>query len=149
MASAAASQAAAELRYITGPRGLYGLLGAVFVPNKTRELTIEVALSGGYIGDTEEGEEWILPGSRPWTGEYVGLPKEHGKAVLEAARDAPDLAQLGGGTLRFDRAAYHHVDSNDNTYARLARIVARLLLPSADTMTESELVQLVREAMRL
>ena len=67
--------------------------------------------------------------------------------MLEGARDAPDVAQLGGGTLRFDRAAHHLVDSNPFTYARLARIVVRLLLPSAQGMTESDLVELVSETM--
>lgn len=147
-ASTAASQAAVELRQIAGPHSNYGLLGAEFVPNGTAELAIEVATSGAYTRDDEEGTRWILPSSRPWTGEIVGLPTEHGKAVLAAARNAPNVAQLGGGTLHFDRAAYHRVDSNDNTYARLARIVVRLLMPSAEVMSEQALVDLVHDAMR-
>lgn len=146
-ASTVASQAAAELRQISGPRSIYGLLGTEFVPNGTAELAIEVATSGAD-NPGEEGARWIRPGSARWTGEFIGLPNEYGAAVLEAARDAPDVAHLGAGTLRFDRAAYHHVDSNSATYARLARIVVRLLLPSAEALSESDLVDFVREAMR-
>lgn len=146
-ARVARGRAAAEFRAITGPRSIYGLLGAEFMPSDTPELAIEVVTSGDDVPHADD-KRWIRPGSRAWIGEYVGLPDEYGQAVLEGARDVPEVAQLGGGTLRFDCAAYHVVDSNAITYARLARIVVRLLLPDAAAMGESDLVEIVREVMR-
>jgi hypothetical protein len=54
-----AALAAAEHSRITGPRGHYGLLGATYTPDNSRQLRLRVATSG------YDGPDYTGPSLRP------------------------------------------------------------------------------------
>jgi hypothetical protein len=100
--------------------GEYGVLGARFEPHKYPFLRVFVAVT---LGAQARG----VPGQ---FGEArVGLPMEYVGGVLAGALQEPDL--IGPGTLTFDHAAFHEVDSSWEMFRLLAIGVVRLLgLPS-------------------
>jgi hypothetical protein len=118
--SAAQTQAAWGYRAGFGGHGQYGLLGAKFEPHAYPFLAITVSAS----------VETATIGKEPFHKARVGLPHEYVGAVLAGALQEPD--NLGPGTLSFDWAAVHDVDSSWEVFRVLAIGVGRLLrLPTA------------------
>jgi hypothetical protein len=137
-----AMRAAAEHSRITGPRGYYGLLGATFTPDHSRQLRLRVVTSG------DDGPVYTGPSVRPrWAGQ-VGLPREYTEAILTGAVLALEKDTLGGDDLRFDRAVHHRVDSNAYIYHRLAMLVTRLLQLDAASLSEEALSVLAEKYLR-
>jgi hypothetical protein len=81
--------------------GECGVLGARFEPHKYPYLRVSVAA-------TLEAEGRRAP--ERFLHAPVGLPLEYVGAVLAGAFQEPDL--VGPGTLTFDHAAVHEVDSS-------------------------------------
>lgn len=104
-----------------GGHGEYGVLGATFEPHEHPYLRVTVAAT-------------IDAGSRApgrFRDARVGLPFEYVGGVLAGALQEPN--QVGPGTLRFENAAVHEVDSSWEVFRLLAIGVVRLLsLPHAD-----------------
>lgn len=145
-----ATQAAAEVSIIYGPRADYGLLGASFTPDDTQRLLAYIpelpdipdAVDGGprYAGESVRGHAT--------DGRQVGLPREYVNAVALGAASALEKSLLGGGVIRFDRAVHHPVDSNARTFAALTALVLRLLQPDGASIDRDKLAALALAYLR-
>ena len=117
--SAGARVAAWGYRAGFGGRGECGVLGGRFEPHEYPYLRVSVGTTAG-VGITGPGR---------FANTRVGLPLEYVGGVLTGALQAPET--LGPGTLTFDHAAVHEVDSSWEVFRLLSIGVVRLLgLPS-------------------
>jgi hypothetical protein len=100
--------------------GEYGVLGARFASHEHPYLRVSVSVT-------------LTAEDRPAPDRFgearVGLPLEYAGGVLAGALQEPDT--VGPGTLTFDHAAVHEIDSSWEMFRLLAIGVVRLLgLPS-------------------
>jgi hypothetical protein len=100
--------------------GECGVLGARFEPHEYPYLRVCVAATLEAQGCRAAGR---------FGHARVGLPLEYVGGVLAGAFQEPDM--VGPGTLTFDHAAVHEIDSSWEVFRLLAIGVVRLLgLPS-------------------
>jgi hypothetical protein len=125
--------AAVELLIPTGPRSLYGALGATFSPGITGQLLVQVATSA------EDGELVASALTGRLDEVHIGLPQEYAGAVLEGAVNTEEIHLLGPGILRFDHAAHGYVSSAQVIFRRVARTVVRLLCLDEGAASEGDL----------
>jgi hypothetical protein len=151
------AKAAAETSRITGSRGYYGLLGAMFTPDSSTQLRVRVAASERdgqpYTGPSVRTKDGMMRLNLPrkyidYSTEWVGLPREYADAVIASAIRTLETDPLGGGEVRFDCAAHHLVDSNKYAFSGLAALVTRLLQPDAASMSEERLSALAKARLR-
>ena len=76
----------------------------------------------------------------------TGLPRELARDVVEVAANEAIRSGLGGGTLRFDRAVYHDVDSVRIYYVILALGIVRLLVADTEGASDNVLCETVKGA---
>jgi hypothetical protein len=125
--------AAVELLIPTGPRSLYGALGAMVTPGACGQLLVQVAISpldGELVASALTGRMDEV---------HIGLPQEYAGAVLEGAVNTEEIHLLGPGILRFNHAAHGEVSSAQVIFRRLARTVVRLLCLDTEAVSEEEL----------
>jgi hypothetical protein len=130
---AAVRCAAVELLIPTGPRSLYGALGAMFSPGAGGQLLVQVAtspLDGELVASALTGRLDAV---------HIGLPEWYAGAVLEGAVSTEEIHLLGPGILRFDHAAHGEVSSAQVIFRRLVRTVVRLLCLDMEAVSEEEL----------
>lgn len=96
-----------------------GVLGATFEPHEWPYLRLRV-------GASVSAGPWCPP---PFENARVGLSMEYVGGVLAAA---PESAALGPGTVVFDQAATHEVDSSWEVFRLLGIGVLRLLARDAN-----------------
>jgi hypothetical protein len=114
--SAVKRAAAWGYRAQRGAMGEHGVLGARFEPHERPYLRVFVAATLAADGRRGLGR----------FGEArAGLPLEYVGAVLAGALQEPDM--VGPGTLTFDHAAVHEIDSSWQVFRLLAIGVVRLL----------------------
>jgi hypothetical protein len=131
-----------EVARMLGHPSSYGLLGAEFLPDSRGRITVEVAVSGGSDGETLT-HDWLV--ARNDTVR-AGLPKAYASAVLETGMLY--ASTLGPGMLRFADAAHDMVGSSVAVFGWLARIVLHLLVHEVSTMTDNELMSIIRATRR-
>jgi hypothetical protein len=107
---------------------LAGALGAEFLPDQSGQLLI-MALASDLRGG----------GDAPLSG----MPPNYARDVLGAARATDELAALGAGVLRFDRALYSPEDSSPELFEWMASAVVRLLVPELRELPEDEFFALL------
>jgi len=117
----------------TRSSGMYGLLGASFIPGEDITLRIEVGSSGGdpYVPRQGLNERFALS--------VMDL------MIRLATIESNELSALGAGTLRFDHANQHPVESSRRGFQRLALIVLWLLNPLNRTLSQEELLEAFAE----
>jgi len=104
------------IRYIrVTNHGEYGLLGATFTPQNTGQLVIEVNTS------------------RPVEGSFAGLEMKYAEevfsvAVIAAFTQSDEILKIGCGTLTFNCAQTHPVDTSPLVMMLLTLYVLRLLV---------------------
>jgi hypothetical protein len=126
-----------ELFKYVGPRDVYGLLGAGFIPEYSGSLLMRVFASdntGGVV-------DWALAGGIDDV--HLGLPLQYAQTVLETAVDAAAEETLGPGVLSFDRAAHGLIGSSNAVFRHLTRVIVQLLEPDRQPLTEAELMRLI------
>ncbi len=137
---------AVELWLVTGPRALYGLLGAEFIPDSSEQLRVQVALSatpqynlGMRIG-AEEGIAWSLA---VWTDDVrIGLPEEYVRGIWDGIAEAGTV--LGSGTLTFQWAAHGAIGSSQALFGRITRCLVQLLAVDAAALSQEELAKILQ-----
>jgi len=104
-----------EVRRITGPRTVYGLLGATYKPSGGTELVVEfpVCPAAGAIASP------LLSDEHP----SVGLPDWLAGGIADTASDYAARSPLGAGHLSFCFAAYSEMSSNVSIFEVLAKCV--------------------------
>lgn len=119
--SAAGREAGWGYRAGFGGRGECGVLGARFEPHEYPYLRVSVAATLTADGGRGPGR---------FGQARTGLPLEYAGGVLTGALQEPGA--IGPGTLTFDHAAVHEIDSSWEVFRLLAIGVVRLLaLPPA------------------
>ncbi|KQR12117.1 hypothetical protein ASF78_13190 [Cellulomonas sp. Leaf334] len=126
--SAAARTAAWGYRVGFGGHGECGVLGGRFEPHEYPYLAVSV---GATVDLGAKGSGRFAP-------TRVGLPLEYVGGVLAGALQEP--AALGPGTLTFDHAAVHDVDSSWEAFRVLAIGVVRLLALPSDVAIPGDLL---------
>lgn len=138
ISSAQSKAVALEVMWPTGPRWLYGLLGATFTPGLGSALDVTIC-TDDVLGETFEN---ALVFSR--NDVRMGLLPEYGPAVAAAlARHPGELQALGAGTLDFNCAAHSEIGSAVAVFRTLTSAILSVLtaeLPVAD----DQIVQLLR-----
>jgi hypothetical protein len=139
--------AAVELMRVLGPRTLYGLLGATFLPGGSERCVIQVAVDSAF----EMPPNWRFPElsreETSWTlatrldSIYVGLPEGYAPAVVNGAVRAGEL--LGSGLLRFDCATHGLFGSSERIFQDLARLVVEILFYEPGGLSEEQLHSVV------
>jgi hypothetical protein len=112
---------------------LAGALGAEFLPDQSGQLLIIVLAS-----DLQDDGDTLL----------AGMPPDYARDVLRAARATDEIAALGAGVLRFDRALYSPDDSSPELFGWMASAVVRLLLPELRELPEDEFFALLGAGQR-
>jgi hypothetical protein len=101
--------------------GECGVLGARFEPHEYPYLRVSVAATSEAEGRRAAGR---------FGDARAGLPLEYAGGVLAGALQEPDL--VGPGTLTFDHAAAHEIESSWEVFRLLAIGVVRLLGLASD-----------------
>ncbi|MCT7961005.1 hypothetical protein NG791_09990 [Laspinema sp. D1] len=119
----------------SGGRALYGLLGGGFLPDRSGELVVKVAVS--------KKDELEMPESlaSKFDTVYRGLPGEYADSVLDGIVDAGEI--LGSGLLLCNCAAHSPVGSSPWMFRQLALIWVRLIASQTESVSEEELTRLV------
>ncbi len=118
-------QATLEIIIPVSPRVCYGLLGAVFIPNKSGNLSVEIRVS--------TDSESILNNSiaAQFDTVRVGLPMEYSQSIIEEIFNSLNnqvIDFFGSGVIRFDKAAHGEISSSKKIFRSVAAIVMQLLL---------------------
>jgi len=129
---------ALEMMWPTGPRWLYGLLGATFTPGHASALDVTICtddIPGGAFEDA-------LIFSR--NDVRMGLLPEYGPAIATAlARHPGELQALGAGTLDFNCAAHSEIGSAVAVFRTLASTVLSVLT-AGQPVADDQIVHLLR-----
>jgi hypothetical protein len=121
-------QAGVRVAVPGGANELAGALGAEFLPDQSGQLLIMVLAS-----DQQDGGGDLLP----------GMPSSYARDVLGAARATEEIAALGAGVLRFDRAQRSPEHSSPELFEWMASAVIRLLVPELRQLPEDEFFALL------
>lgn len=129
-------KAGVELSIYTGPRYIYGLVGATFWPNKNNELYIEVHVrdeSNNVIKDTL-GTDIV----------YEGLPTDYVESLVKSIILNKDL--IGSGKLYIHTSGHTLEGSNQRIFEKLGAILMRVMTLGNTELTEEELKLLIKES---
>ncbi len=135
-------RAAIELYLYTGPRDLYGLLGATLTPDRSGRLMLQVAASD----DDGKPVDWSL--ASHIDDVRVGLPRQYAESVFDGAAGTHEIRGLGSGVLRFDRAAHGRVGSASIVFRQIAGSLVRLLAAGAESISVEELERYLQSSAR-
>lgn len=113
-----------------GVRTLAGALGAEFMPDQSGQLTVMVLVSSDERPDPQQGA-------------YACLPRALAQRVLDGALAVEEIAALGAGVLRFDRAWLYPGASTFELFSWMAGAVVRLLVPGLLELPDEELAALL------
>jgi hypothetical protein len=126
--------AAIEVSFITGPRTLYGMLGATIEHDLSSRIECRLACD-----PTLPFEPLPFPDAevhRP------GLPCEFADAIISSIK-SQGASRLGGGALCVDRAAYSVTGSSNDLFRRLSATLVDLLTPHGQSCSKPELKELI------
>ena len=137
--AADARRCAVELYWPTGPRALYGLLGAEFIPGTDSHLTVLVSAHDTQGETFEESLAVLLDDVR------TGLPLEYAEAVnsVLSVEESSALQQFGPGTLTFAWGAHGAAGSARKVFEVLTSVLLKLLVTPLP-LQDSEVSNLIR-----
>jgi len=135
-------RAALEILIPVGPRFLYGLLGAKFIPNDSGKIVVQILVS-----TTEEADyKKSIASEQHLDTVRVGLPREYSNSVIEGALQAlnpQSCTELGSGILRFDQAAWGEIGSSNKIFRQIAATVVQLLALNSDK-NQTQLTEIIK-----
>jgi hypothetical protein len=137
----APAMGAIEVWMPTGPRALYGLLGARFEPD-ARGLSIRVPVVPGI-----EGPRFAQTIAASYDEVRVGLPDEYGREVVHWLAYEAEKLGFGPGVLTIERAAHSLVGSSRSVFAALAVLVVRLIAERLDDRESATIGEIIRDTM--
>jgi hypothetical protein len=128
---------AVELYVPTGPRSIYGLLGAEFKHDKSNKVSIRVNVSSDrgprVIGSLAEASDDVR----------IGLPEDYVEGVLRGVLLAQQQVEhLLSGDVVFNCAAYGVKWSNKLIFSHLSSILLKILIMNNDEFSEEKLALL-------
>ena len=133
---------AVEIRAVTGPRSLYGLLGGEIKFASAESLGIEIGIS------TFEGPRLDDTLAIPTRGDEVrvGLPREYAEAVCsELVRTSENTSDLPSGQLSITCAAHSLTGSDQRLFAFLSRTLFTFLTWEYLAQFETKLHECLRK----
>ena len=125
-----------------GPKPHYGALGAMFVPNDTQQLCVEVFVTNDQ-GDIVEGS---LDGGIDTVRK--GFPEEYVTGFLDRIIQYEPLSILGGGTLSFCCALHGEIGSSIWFFQMIGRAIINLLTHQLSSLSDEDLREIIQASMR-
>lgn len=126
-----------EVQRITGPRTVYGLLGAIYKPSTSTELVIEFPVCPTIRTIVSP----LLSDEDP----SVGLPDWLASGIADTAADYAVRLSPRAGHLLFSFAAYTNLGSNVSIFKVLVKCVLDASLSGIEITTPDLLAELVRK----
>ena len=123
----------------TGPRSLYGLLGASFIPDITPHCKVRVGVNSAAGARFVDA---LAPASEVVR---IGLPDEYAHDLLDKLTEEM-VARAVSGTLNADQAAHGAIGSSRAMFVGLGKLLVRMLVDRIEEKGEEELRQIVRSA---
>lgn len=133
---------AIELSLPLGDIPFYGALGATFIPQATTRLTTQFCVSP----DTTRPCESSLAFSSTIT--YVGLPLYFAEPLMNEIILFDGMSTLEAGTLTFCRAIHDDYGSTIWIFRVLSRAIVRLLALDVSSLSDEELIHLLRSEIK-
>jgi hypothetical protein len=121
----------------TGPRAIYGLLGAEYVPIQNGEIHIQI--------NSSQGNEPSFSDSlaHPIDDVRVGLPSEYVPGIISGLSLAKqEIQELLSGKVIFQCAAHGQVGSSEMIFKYLSSIVIRILMSEDKNLSAEKLASL-------
>jgi hypothetical protein len=125
-----------------GPKAHYGALGAVFVPDDTQRLCVEVSVSndrGDLVADSLAGG---IDSVRK------GFPEEYVAGFLDGIMKYEPLQTLGGGTLSFCWALHGEIGSSIWFFQVIGRVIINLLTHQLSSLSDEDLKEIIQNSIR-
>jgi hypothetical protein len=132
-----ARDVAAEVAIPLGGRRLYGLLGASYIPDNSKNLRIAIPYS------EDRGDLFVGALSDPVEPAYCGLTSEYAQGILEEVRQHDDTSDYAAGILRFNRGAHSLVGSTPVVFSNLSRLILLLIFNDKTNFDDTELLKRV------
>jgi len=128
---------AVELCIPTGPRSIYGLLGAEFNQDESDKIRITVNIS------SDRGQQFVASLAGTSDDVRIGLPEEYVNGVLGGVTLAREqIGHLLSGDLVFNCAAHGLTGSSELIFKYASSIVLNILILNNDEWTADELAPL-------
>jgi hypothetical protein len=125
-----------------GPKAHYGALGAVFVPDDTQQLCVEVCVTndqGDIVADSLAGRIETV---------RKGFPEEYVIGFLDGMMQYEPLQTLGGGTLSFRHALHGEIGSSIWFFQVIGRVIINLLTHQLSSLSDEDLKEIIQSSMR-
>jgi hypothetical protein len=125
-----------------GPKAHYGALGAVFVPDDTQQLCVEVSVSndqGDIVADSLAGRIETV---------RKGFLEEYVIGFLDGMMQYEPLQTLGGGTLSFRYALHGEIGSSIWFFQVIGRVIINLLTHQLSSLSDEDLKEIIQSSMR-
>jgi hypothetical protein len=126
----------------SGPKAHYGALGAVFIPDETQHLCIEVSVSNDQGDIVEDSLASGIDRVRK------GFPEEYVIGFLDGIMQYEPLQMLGGGTLSFRYALHGEIGSSIWFFQMIGRGIINLLTHQLSLLSDEDLKEIIQASMR-
>jgi hypothetical protein len=135
--------AAIELRLFQGSRPTYGFLGAIFSPEETQKLIIQVA-----VGESEIPNFQTSIAVAPEIIQ-VGLSEEYISAIFKQASEMQKkCSSIRSGRITFKYGAYGVFSSNSSIFGFLSQTVMLTIDLLCKEKSQDEILSFVESAIR-
>lgn len=127
---------------VPGPRANYGALGAMFAPDDTQQLRVEVSVSnnqGDIVADSLAGKIDRV---------RKGFPEEYVAGFLDGIVEYELLQMLGGGTLSFFCALHGEIGSSIRFFQVIGRVIINLLTHQLSSLSDEDLKEIIQDSIR-
>jgi hypothetical protein len=127
---------------LPGPKADYGALGAVFVPDDTQLLQVEVSVTNDQGDIVTDSLARIIDRVRK------GFPEEYVTGFLDGIMQYEPLQTLGGGTLSFCCALHGEIGSSIWFFQVIGRVIINLLTHQLSSLSDEDLVEIIQKSIR-
>ena len=128
---------------IPGPKAHYGALAAVFLPDDTQHLQVEVSVS------KDQGDIFVGSLAERIDKVQKGFPEEYATGFLDGIVHYDPLQTIGGGTLSFCGALHGEIGSSVGFFQAIGRLIINLLALQLSSLSDEDLKEVIQQTMKL